>query len=451
MEGQNEKQDEVIGDKFTQTDSAAGIQKLETDKSVPEKEMKNTGPEAQKYRNGGKKRGRIFSKLIFLILLIILNGLFVFVSVDYLLNNKQYFGNVTRNTQSTTVVEEESQTIDVAQKSSPAVVNVIATAEVPRYETLYGNLFDFQIPSQVQNGTEQKQIAAGSGFIVSTDGYIITNKHVVEDENAKYTVILHDDKHKNEKVDAEVVARDPNPNTDIAILKIKETDLPYLNLGNSDDLKVGQTAIAIGYALGEFDNTVSKGIVSGLSRSISASGGQGGAETLKNLIQIDTAVNPGNSGGPLLDLSGNVIGLNVAMADAQSIAFAIPINSVKSDYNQVKASGNIKKEARAFLGVRYEIVDDNVQKKDNLQYNYGAIIVRGDNNTDLAVIPGSPADKAGLVENDIILEVNGEKVTDNSLLSDLVAKYKPGDQVKFKISHKGEEKEITLTLGVSNN
>lgn len=399
----------------------------------------------QKKRNG--KRGGILGALAILILFLILNGLFVFATVDFLLKNKKYLGETANNAGQIQVVEEESQTINVAQKASPAVVSIIATAEVPKYETLYRNFFDFQIPSQVQNGTEEKQISAGSGFIVSSDGYIITNKHVVEDESAKYTVILHDEKHKDEKIEAEVVARDPNENRDIAILKISKTDLPYLNLGDSNNIKVGQTAIAIGYALGQFDNTVSKGVVSGLSRSISASGTQAGSEDLKNLIQIDTAVNPGNSGGPLLDLGGNVIGLNVAMAEAQSIAFAIPINEVRTDYDQARNSGSIQKEAKAFLGVRAATIDDSVQKQNNLPYNYGAIIVRGQNVSDLAVVPGSPADKAGLVENDIILEVNGEKVTDKNLLTDLIGKYKPGDQVKLKIYHKGEEKEITVTLG----
>lgn len=398
-------------------------------------------------RNG--KRGGVLGALAILILFLILNGLFVVATVDFLLKNKQYLGETANNVGKMQVVEEESQTINVAQKASPAVVSIIATAEVPKYETLYKNFFDFQIPSQVQNGTEEKQISAGSGFIVSSDGYIITNKHVVEDESAKYTVILHDEKHKDEKVEAEVVARDPNENRDIAILKINKTDLPYLNLGDSNNIKVGQTAIAIGYALGQFDNTVSKGVVSGLSRSISASGTQAGSEDLKNLIQIDTAVNPGNSGGPLLDLGGNVIGLNVAMAEAQSIAFAIPINEVKTDYDQARNSGSIQKEAKAFLGVRAATIDDNVQKQNNLPYNYGAIIVRGQNMSDLAVVPGSPADKAGLAENDIILEVNGEKVTDKNLLTDLIGKYKPGDQVKLKIYHKGEEKEITVALGES--
>lgn len=405
-----------------------------------------------KSNNPRKKNGmEMLSKFLLAVFIIILNGLFVFAAVNFFLQNK-YKGGVLQNVQPVKVVEEESQTIDVAQKASPAVVSVIATAEVPKYETLYGNFFDFGFPSQVQNGTEQKQVAAGSGFIISSDGYIITNKHVVDDENAKYTVILHDDKHKDEKIEASVIARDPNQNRDIAILKIDKKDLPYLNMGDSDNLKVGQTAIAIGYALGQFDNTVSKGVISGLSRTIAASGTAGNnVENLKNLIQIDTAVNPGNSGGPLLDINGNVIGLNVAMAEAQSIGFAIPINEAKKDYEDFKANGSIQKQARAYLGVRAAAIDENLQKENNLPYNYGAIVSRGQDFSALAVIPGSPADKAGVMENDIILEVSGEKVTDKNTLQDLISKYKPGDQVKLKVYHKGEEKDIDVTLEQSKS
>jgi serine protease Do len=321
---------------------------------------------------------------------------------------------------------------------------------VPQYETQYERFFNFNIPSRVQNGTTEQQIGAGTGFLVSSDGYIVTNKHVVDDSSAKYTVILNDENHKNEKVEARIVAIDPNPNRDIAILKIEKTDLPHLNLGDSSKLQVGQTAVAIGYALGEFDNTVSKGVISGLNRSITASGTSSGSETLKNLIQTDAPVNSGNSGGPLLDISGQVIGVNVAMADAQSIGFAIPINDVKTDYEQAKSSGSIKKEARAFLGVRYMAIDASVKQSNNISYDYGVIVSRGANSTDLAVTPGSPADKAGIVENDIILEVGGTKVDTDNPLADLIGKYKPGDQVKLKISHRGEEKEVTVTLSESS-
>jgi len=439
--GQDKSSDtEKIEAEVLEKESAAGDKSVEGIKS-PEA-MKPSSEKSQK----DKKRGP-FPALIFILLLLVLNGVFVVGAVDYLLQNKYQNGTV-KNVQSVKVVDEQSQIIDVAKNASASVVSIIATAEVPKYETTYRDFFNFQIPSQVQNGTEEQQIGAGSGFIVSGDGYIITNKHVVEQEDAKYTVILKDSQHMDEKIEAKVIARDPN--NDIAILKIDKTGLSSLNLGDSGSLNVGQTTVAIGYALGQFDNTVSKGIISGLSRSISAGGMTSGAESLENLIQTDAAVNPGNSGGPLLDIQGNVIGVNVAMADAQSIGFAIPINEIKPAYEEAKSSGTIKKEAKTFLGVRYINIDSSVQQSNNLPYDYGVIVGRGEKATDLAIVPGSPADKAGIVENDIILEVDGVKIdSGNNALSKLIVKHKSGDTVKLKIYHRGEEKEVSVTLGES--
>ena len=347
------------------------------------------------------------------------------------------------------VVSEQSQIIDVVKKASPAVVSIVASAEVPTFETYYhnpfGGFFNFNIPQQRQNGTEEIQIGAGTGFIVSADGYIITNGHVVSNKDAKYVVYLNNEDDRGEKIEATVIARDPN--TDLAILKIERSSLPYLEFSNSDELQVGQTAVTIGYALGEFDNTVSRGVVSGLSRSITAGGGVGTpAERLKNLIQTDAAINPGNSGGPMLDIEGNVIGVNVAMASAENIGFAIPGNEAKIAFDEVRESGVISKREKPFLGVRYVILNESIQKKNNLPYNYGALISRGENIEDLAVSPGSPADKAGIVENDIILEINGKKINSRNQLADLIEKYTVGDKVKLKIYHKGEEKDIEVNL-----
>lgn len=336
-------------------------------------------------------------------------------------------------------VDEQSEVISVAEKASPAVVSIIATAEVPTYESLYGGWFGSG-GRGAQNGTQTRQVSAGTGFLVSADGYIITNKHVVENTDAEYTVILNDSKHLGEKIKATVLARDPN--NDIAFLKIDKQDMPFLNLGDPEKLKVGQTAIAIGYALGQFDNTVSKGVVSGLARSISA-GGLAQAEQLNNLIQTDAAVNPGNSGGPLLDIQGNVIGVNVAMADAQSIGFAIPISDVKASYEEVKNTGKLSQVGKTFLGVRYTTIDDAMQRANQLPYNYG-VVVRGGG--DLAVISGSPADKAGIKENDIILEVDGEKINERNSLQRLISRHKAGDEVKMKLYSQGREKEITVKL-----
>ena len=358
-----------------------------------------------------------------------------------------------KNIQPVKVVDEQSQVIEVVKKASPAVVSIVATAQVPVFE----NYFDvpfwapegfeefFGVPRQRQKGTQEQKIGAGTGFLVSSDGYIITNKHVVSDKEADYTVYLNNEENKGEKVKAKVVARDPK--NDLAVLKIDKKGLPFLTFSDSSKLQVGQTVITIGYALGEFDNTVSKGVISGLSRSITASGGFTRAETLKNLIQTDAAINPGNSGGPMLDIEGNVIGVNVAMASAENIGFAILGNEAKEVFEQVKSTGKIQGKETAFLGVRYLPITEELQNNNQLPYDYGALISRGESQSELAVIPGSPADKAGLQENDIILEVDGKKVTERAPLADLIAAHKPGEEITLKIYHKGEEKEVKVTLG----
>ena len=350
-------------------------------------------------------------------------------------------------------VNEESDIVSVVEKASPAVVSIIITKNLPKIEEYYFNpfgnddffnrffgddFFNFGIPQYRQNGTEEREIGGGTGFIITSDGYIVTNKHVVADEEAEYTVMMNDES----KYDAEVVARDPT--TDFAVLKIEGKDFPTIELGDSDEIKVGQTVIAIGNALGEFRNTVSVGVISGLSRSITASSFGFGSENLVGVIQTDASINHGNSGGPLLNLAGQVIGINTAIAqDAQNIGFAIPINEVKNSIESVKEYGEI---IRPWLGVRYIMINESIAESNKLDVDYGALIIRGEEKTDLAVIPGSPADKAGLVENDIILEVNGEKIDQNYPLMKAIAKFKPGDEITLKVLHKGEEKEVKVRL-----
>ncbi len=352
------------------------------------------------------------------------------------------------------VVTEESQVIDVVKKSTGAVVSIIASADVPRmvqctrqfqgFEGMdlppeFRGMFD--IPALCQDGTEKKKVGAGTGFLVSADGYIVTNKHVVANEKGEYMVVLNDAKHLGQRMKARVLARAPSQ--DIALLKIDATALPFLPLGDSSKLQVGQTAIAIGYSLGEFDNTVSKGVVSGLSRSIDAGGG-GMNEHLTGLIQTDAAINPGNSGGPLLDLGGSVIGMNTAMANAQSIGFAIPINEIKASYEQVKKEGKITEPERAFLGVRYVMVTPELKEKLKLKEDYGVLISRGPQPEDAAVVVDSPADKAGLRDGDQILEIDGKKLNERVQLADLIAQHKPGDEVEIRFARK----DVVLTLKV---
>ncbi len=353
------------------------------------------------------------------------------------------------------IFSQESFVVDTVKKANPAVVSIIISKNVPKYEAYvdpnqqgqdqnpFGDLFPnffFNVPQYQykQNGTEKKEIGGGSGFFVTSDGLIVTNKHVVEQKDVEYTVFTNDGK----KHPAKVVALDPV--LDIALIKIDGSGYPFLSLGNSDALEVGQSVIAIGNALGEFKNTVSVGVVSGLSRSITAGDTFGNTETLDHVIQTDAAINPGNSGGPLLDLSGNVIGVNVAIAQgSQNIGFALPINSVKSAIESVKTTGKI---IRPFLGIRYMTVNSEVKDANNLSVDYGVIVKAGKNPNDLAVIPGSPADKAGIVENDIILEVDGVKLDENNTLASIIRQKNVGQTINLKILHKGTEKIVKVTL-----
>jgi serine protease Do len=345
------------------------------------------------------------------------------------------------------VVEEESTTIRAVEQASPAVVSVIVTKDVPKLDSYFSDPFandpffnPFGLRSAPREGleTEKQEIGGGTGFILSEDGYIVTNKHVVSDDKAEYSVITND----GDKYDAIVLARDTV--LDIAVIKIEAKDLPTINLGDSDKLKAGQTVIAIGNSLGEFRNTVSKGIVSGLKRSISAQDGFGRSETLDEVIQTDAAINPGNSGGPIVDLKGNVVGVNVAMAQgAENIGFAIPINNVKRIYQSVKVTGRI---IRPYIGVRYMVVTKEIQEVNSLKFDHGAIVVRGDHPGELAVVPGSPADKAGLVENDIILEIDGEKIEEETDLSRIIRNKNVSDEVTLKVWSKNTEKIITVKL-----
>lgn len=350
-------------------------------------------------------------------------------------------------------VREESAVTTVAEKAAPAVVSIIISKDLPKYEQYFDNSFgdsffrqffggdlgqDFGFPQYRQNGTEKQEVGGGSGFIIGADGTVVTNKHVVADAEAEYTVVTNDDK----KYIAKVLARDPV--NDLAILKIDARGLPVLELGDSSKLKVGQSVIAIGNALAEFKNTVSTGVVSGLSRSVTAGGAGIGSEQLSGVIQTDASINPGNSGGPLLNIDGQVIGINTAVAQgAQGIGFAIPINAVKNSIDSVQKNGKI---VRPWLGVRYVQVTEEIASANQLEVDYGALIIRGDNKTDLAVMPGSPADKAGLEENDIILEVDGVKVDEKNPLPNLVGKHKAGDAISLKILHKGDKKDVPVKL-----
>jgi serine protease Do len=335
------------------------------------------------------------------------------------------------------------------------------TTDLPVFEQYYVSpfkdffndpFFELQVPQYRQKGTQKQEIGGGSGFIISEDGLVLTNKHVVLDIEAEYTVLTND----GQKYPAKVLAKDPSQ--DLAILKIEKEKVinqqgglqagtfPVVKLGDSDKLEIGQTVVAIGNALGEFRNTVSVGVVSGLGRTITASGNGNFVETLQDVIQTDAAINKGNSGGPLLNLRGEVIGINTAtVSGAQSIGFAIPVNVAKKDIRQVKAVGKI---TYPFLGVRYVLINEKIQSENKLAVNYGAWVVRSsDKPGETAIFPDSPADKAGLKEGDIILEFNNEKITIENTLAKIISKYSPGEAVSLKILSSGQEKTVSLVLG----
>lgn len=318
------------------------------------------------------------------------------------------------------VLEESSAIIDAVDKIRPSVVSILATRNV---QDFFGNIF------------EQK--GGGSGFIITSDGLILTNKHVVDQEGADYTVLTADGK----DYPAKVLALDPV--LDLAIIKIEASGLRPVELGDSDNLKIGQWVVAVGNALAEFQNTVTVGVVSAIDRQITASGASG-SERLEGLIQTDAAINPGNSGGPLVNLKGQVVGINTAVAgNAQNIGFAIPINLAKNAIESVQKTGKI---SRPMLGIRYLPITKEIAQLRDLPVEAGALIVAGSAGQP-GVIPGGPADKAGLKEGDIITKLNNEEITETRSLARLLQQYKIGDQVKITFLRDKTEQTVTVTLG----
>jgi serine protease Do len=331
---------------------------------------------------------------------------------------------ITQTNQTRTVVTEESAVIDTVEKSSPSVVAIGVTQRI--FNPFNPNV----LPRNQQN-------TIGTGFVVNAEkGVIVTNRHVVADTSLKYSVVTKDGK----KMDIEKIYRDPNFDLALVQVNIADNQLKALELGDSSKLKSGQTLIAIGNALGRFDNTVTTGVVSGLGRSISA-GDPFSSETelLDNLIQTDAAINPGNSGGPLLNSAAQVIGVNVATTEgAQNIGFAIPINSVKSIVEEFITNGKI---SRAYLGVSYKLITKDLAKLNDVPE--GAYLQE--------ILKDSPAEKAGLQTADIITKIDNQTIDSETKLSEIIQSKKPNDKVTIEVWTDGKSKTVNATLLESPN
>lgn len=330
-------------------------------------------------------------------------------------------------------MKEESQVVKTIRKVLPAVVSIT----ISKYLTVFENPFrsnplGFEEFFAVPKGKKKVKVGGGSGLIVDKSGIILTNRHVVIDPKAEYVVVLNDKR----KFKAKVIARDQI--NDIAIIKIEEKNLPILELGDSSNLELGQTVVAIGNTLGNFANTVSVGVVSGLSREIKAIDAvEQKVQSLKGLIQTDAAINPGNSGGPLVNTQGKIIGINAAMVfGAENVGFAIPVNTAKKDLADLKKYGKIR---QPFLGLRYIPISERLKKEFNLPVNYGALVISEEIPGGEAVVHGGPAEKAGIKEADIILEIQSKKITLKNSLQDILQDFKVGDEIKLKVLRKSEE------------
>lgn len=319
------------------------------------------------------------------------------------------------------ISQKEADLVGLVEKTSPTVVSIVTS----------------QVSGQ---GFFQQEVeGAGTGIVISEDGYILTNKHVISEARSVQVVMSDGTRHS----DVTVVGSDPL--NDIAFLKIKNvSDLKVATLGDSGAMRVGQDVIAIGNSLGQYQNTVTSGIVSGLGRPVTAASSElnSRVESLTDLLQTDAAINPGNSGGPLINSAGQVVGINTAIAaDAQGIGFAIPINAAKGMIRGVIANGKVEK---AYLGVQYVAITPDVRTQYKLSVDQGALVRSGSGS---AVESNGPADKAGIKDGDIITKVNEKSVGNQGGLGSLVAEFMPGEKVTLTIIRDGKEQQKTLTLG----
>ncbi|MDD4900682.1 MAG: trypsin-like peptidase domain-containing protein [Patescibacteria group bacterium] len=368
------------------------------------------------------------SKKYLLISLIFFIGLSGWLALNF------YSPNIASVVADTLRLDDQEATIRAINKVMPAVVSIII---VDQKITVLINL-------STGEKTEQKvkvQKGSGTGFLISADGLILTNKHVVsagEEKTAEYRIILGSGK----QYYAQLIGKDPI--NDLAVLKIFDKNLPYVQLGDSDKLSIGSSVIAIGNTLGRYQNSATKGIISGLGRSIEASDQSGNqAETLDNVLQTDADINLGNSGGPLVDLNGNIVGINVATDQTgSSVGFAIPVNDAKPVIKSVREIGRI---VRPRLGIRYHMLTPEIAQEYKLAKDSGAWISTNETGGP-AVLAGSPADQAGLKPGDIIMEVNGIKIQGKTTLLSVIQNYKPGDKIGLRVFRDGKIIILTVVL-----
>ena len=333
------------------------------------------------------------------------------------------------------IVSSQSDLIaGIAKDVSPSVVSINVQSKAQ------STAFDQWLGGSIGGNTSE---SAGTGIIISSDGVVVTNKHVIPENTTNVTITMSDGKQYE---DVKVLARDPRSNVDIAFLKINGAkDLKPAKVGDSGKMQVGDAVVAIGYALGEFENTVTSGIISGLGRPITAGDGVTSTESLTNLFQTDAAINPGNSGGPLVNMNGEVIGINTAVAgNAQNIGFSIPVNDVKTQIASILDKGKLEVP---YMGVRYVVLNKAIKEQFELSTDTGAWLKA--TNATQAVINGSPADKAGLKEGDIITKVNGEVVDAENQLASRLSKYGVGDTVEITYVRDGKEAKTKVTLEAS--
>jgi len=318
---------------------------------------------------------------------------------------------------------------DLVEAVNPAVVTVI---NEQTFSGVFGN--QGQVPPGQDQGEGQQEVpvGTGTGFIISDDGYLVTNNHVVEGSQSLSVIDF-----EGNQVEAELVGTDPF--TDLAVVKIESGDVPgFVELGDSSEMRPGDPVVAIGSALGDYTNTITQGIISGLGRRL---GGEAGSP-LENMIQHDAAINPGNSGGPLFNASGEVIGVNTAVVrqagngvTAEGLGFAVPSETVESITAQLIEDGEVQ---RPYLGVTYQQINPRAAATLGIDVDNGALIQD--------IVPGGPAAEAGVQAQDIITEIGGEAINLENTLMDLLFEYEPGEDVEVTVHRPDTDEDLTLTI-----